>query len=860
VKTQALNPAVPITYARDNIIFAGEQASAVYRLQTHAYPMLPDGAKWQLAHALGEVAQRVEADISIYRVTRSWPASEYVQRAEGMLDARHQHNPDRWTDFLRGHERRLDQLNPSRPEVYLRVSLPPLGRQGLRHTLDRAYRRSTGALAVGPEAPIMEREIVERLEQDARTLDRVREYQPGARRITPAELQWLCLRAPVRHVAEPCLDQWFAPNAMVIDSDDGLVFTPCESDFLRLFNAPITRETDYVVVDGVGPDGRTVRTLQTFLGLGQLPHRVLFPGDGAELMFGPLDGLPFDVDAVFHAKYLDNRKAISDVDKAIRDAKTRLEEETEAEGDPDERAWEIPDELRALKTELTGRDRPPLVLGGVTYALGVHERIYADPDEAREARKAAVAELDRRVDLLRGRFPDMQVNRPPGLHERMYHDHLLQPTGGQLPDYRELMRKIEVGMLMPIAGSDVGSERGPYIGYTICGNGARMGTPVLFDFLEAARSNETPNILMAGRTGSGKTLTAMFLALLAALRGSYVFTMDPSPDHHLVDLPELEGETQTIGLEGSEEYRGKLDPITCTPEELRRDIALSYYLGVLPEDPMRGRWSIAITRALRAVLSRQRAGEVVGSLHMLEHLRNPIDPQTGETLDDPHSRDVAEALTLISEEGLGILAFGDGTGIRGLGDVKRITTVVMGNLALPDKEVAREHYSDSQRHAVATFELVGAYLMWLVKQADRSVHKIIPLDEAWRWLQTSDGRHRLNELLRLARKFNCTVIVLSQGVTDIGDLVKHFRYFFLYGLNGVEEARAGLAMLGCDPGDDVMATRLATQEDFKEGLCLFRDGHGRVAEMQIDVTYPHILRILNTNPDRDRQAAEEVAA
>jgi DNA polymerase III delta prime subunit len=843
-----MSASVPITFARGPVIFDGGDAAVVVKLPTYAYSHLPDGVKWGLCHAIGDLVQRVEEDISIYRVQRRWPAEDYVARAEALLDRKTQRDPEAWTEFLRTHEPRIARLNAYRPEVYLRVSQRKPETHGtLRVALDRAYRRATTSVDLGPEAPVMERELDLRMEDAARTLDRVCENLPGATPMTTTELEWLCLRAPVRHAAEPFTDPSWEPTAIIpVPQGDGdeLEFVPCDSDYLRLFNAPVTRMRDYVIVDGTDADGRTVRTYQTFLTLGALPYRVDFPGDGAEFMFAPLDGLPFPVDAVFHGAYVDNRKAISEVDKAIVDAENRIEEEAGGGVQPDNRALENPASLQALKEELLGHDRPPLVKGGVTYAISLQE-LQGPGLTTEQSCEATCRELDRRVDALRGRFPDVKLHRPPGLQEMLYWDTLLRPQGGKVTDYRERMRKVQVGMLMPVAGGDIGSTHGPYIGYTVGGRGGRVGTPVLFNFLETAQDDETPSLLFMGREGSGKTLTALYVAAMAALRGSPVFTMDPGEDHYIVDFPGLQDDSQTIGLEASERFRGMLDPLVAVPPELAEDFAIGYLLDLLPtEHRDRGRWEIEVHRAVNHVVAQGHGG----MLAVLTHLR----------AGNEYAQGVADALELFSESGIGILGFSDGTRSANLADVKRVTTITMGNLTLPDIDVPRADYDRSDRLATATYKLVGGLMMGLVKGSPRHVHKFVVLDEAWRWTKTKDGRHRLNELLRLARKLNCTVIVISQGVGDLGDLLKRFGSHFLFGLNDVSEARDGLALIGCDPDDMGLAGRLANKKDFRRGRCLMRDSAGRVEEVQIDVS-DEILAVLNTTP-RERQGRQGVAA
>lgn len=832
--------ATPIRFAQGNIVVGHDGRScALYRLPTFSYALLPDPQKWGLLTALASMAFRTEADISIHRVYRRMSAGNYVAQAEDLIDSDFQ-DVERWREFLKGHEGQIDELDAFAPEVYLRVSQRRPRREaqgtGVRERLDRGYRQLTELLGIGPDSPLTEGALEARVIDEERLLGRVCEIFLDARRATIDELKWLCQRAPIANLAEPDLDPWWVPNAMVVDTDDGLVFKPHSSDWLRLFNASVYRppglRSDYLVIDGEGPDGMTVRSYQAFLTVGALPFRVEFPGPGAELMFAPLDGLPWAVDAVFHAENISNEKAIAEVDKAIVDAENAIREAIEGGHTPDNVELLHPEQGRELKDKLASGDHQPMYHGTVSY------RVTA-PD---------LAELRRRVDALRRRFSDIVLHQPPALQEQLYYDHLVQPAGGQVPDWRERLTLEQLGMLMPIGDSAVGSPRGVYFGHTIRSR-RRIGTPVLIDPLAAAANAETPSMYFMGRQGSGKTFAALLLGLLCAMRGSYVLTADPSPDHHLHELPELEGISQVIDLVGSEHYRGMLDPLVVTPEELREELAISYFLEVLPFSHNKGAWETEITRAVRAVM--KRGGGRGGSQAVLKALRDGTDGK-------PPSEDalqVVAALELIAESGLGILAFGDGANARRFEDLKRVTTISMGNLALPRRDTLREGYQRNERIASATFKLVGAYMMWLVKSADRSIHKYLALDEMWRWRDTSDGEHKLNEILRIGRKFNCSAAVLSQGVDELGPLKKLIGQYFLFGVNDLAEAQLGLQMIGADPEDLTLASRLHDRGDFCKGRCLYRDPFGRIAEMQTDAVFPHVADTLRTEPRATRRAA-----
>ena len=302
-----MTAAVPIRYARDNVMFDHDgQSAALYRLPSVSYALLSDTDKWAWLWAQAGLAYHAAADLSIWRVQREWPVEDYVAQAVDLVDERYQ-SREAWTTFLEGHVPHIAQLESYLPEVYLRVSQhTPDG--GMLRSADRAMRRINEVFGVANAAPIMDRDVRAVLEAEDLVLDRVRRALPSARRATPRELQWLCRRAATRHVAEPDLDPNWRPNALVVHSDDGLAFHPRDADFLRLFNATIQREDDHVVVHGDGP-----KTYQAFLTLGMLPEEIEFPGAQAELMFRPLDALPFPVDAALHCKWVANRKALSEV-------------------------------------------------------------------------------------------------------------------------------------------------------------------------------------------------------------------------------------------------------------------------------------------------------------------------------------------------------------------------------------------------------------------------------------------------------------------------------------------------------------------------------------------------------------------
>ncbi|HEY2216151.1 MAG TPA: ATP-binding protein, partial [Solirubrobacteraceae bacterium] len=70
---------------------------------------------------------------------------------------------------------------------------------------------------------------------------------------------------------------------------------------------------------------------------------------------------------------------------------------------------------------------------------------------------------------------------------------------------------------------------------------------------------------------------------------------------------------------------------------------------------------------------------------------------------------------------------------------------------------------------------------------------------------------------------------------------------FVFGMRSEAEASRALALLGIDPERPGARQRLL---ELEAGRCLFRDHHGRVEAIQVDVVVPSLLRAFSTTPPR----------
>ena len=283
---------LPVRYVHQNILVGhGDARAALFRVASISYPFMAGADKREWLRRLARFAFSVEADFSLWRVNRAYPAERYVEQAQGILDARHQ-DPEAWRSYLAGHEAHLRKLRAFVPEVYLAVSLETersshLG-AGLLRGADRARRRVEELLGVAAVPPIPASEIEGLIAAEERAFARAAGTLP-VRRATTREVQWLLRRAACRGVGEPVLDEHWQPSALMVESPQGRpAYEPLETDMVRHLNAPILEEDRALVVDAA--EGRS---FQAMLALGALPEESEFPGT-AELLFTPLEarGVP----------------------------------------------------------------------------------------------------------------------------------------------------------------------------------------------------------------------------------------------------------------------------------------------------------------------------------------------------------------------------------------------------------------------------------------------------------------------------------------------------------------------------------------------------------------------------------------
>jgi hypothetical protein len=799
---------VGLRYARANLLLgAGGEAAALYRLDTVNYRLLGVGQKWVLQRQLERLAHAAQADFSVWRVTRAIGPERDLEHCAAERRGR---DDAAFRALVESHRGALAALAAHQPEVYLAVSLSCDPRGGLARVLlaaaDRVAQRAAALLGARIAGPIAGRQLQALVETEQRLLQRLAAVV-RLRRARTRELEWLLRRAVVRGVREPVLERSWQPDALVIETDraDDAVYEPLGWDLWRLVAAPMREDPAQPPALEVEAEQGT--GFQALLCLGALADEPVFPGPAAELLHAPLEAVGFPVDAVLHARWVANREALGQVRRRIVDAEQVYRDQLESRHGP---AWRADDDrtlAREYEQVLQSSARPAMLYASVSLAVGAVSR----------------DELERRVQALRVAYGDVQLFRPRGLQEGLWFDHLPRADGGRVHDYRQQVSAEQFGAMVPTATTVVGDRGGLYVGHTASG----VRRPVLYDVTAPPRESRASAVLLAGTLGSGKTMAAQLIAYGALCRGSVVVDFDPKPDHGFTNLPAIADRVRVLQLTGAEEQRGVLDPLVIGLEDLREELACSYLLELLRDPP--ASWEHAIARAVRDTV---RAGHP-SCVAVIDRLR---------ALDGEAGPQVADALEVIADVGLARLGFGDPASDL-VGIEAGVTTIRAPGLVLPEPGVARETYTRAERISVATLSLVAALALRLVS-TDRSRHKVVILDEAWFLLASAQGRAVTDRLVRLARAYNATVLLVTQRLDDVDAIRDLVGTWFVFGQDSDREATTALELLGVEP----TAARVARLREARAGRCLMRDLSGRVAEAQIDPADPALVDAFDTRP------------
>lgn len=777
---------LPLNAIDGNIIAGGGRASAVHRVHTYSSSLAPLSEKQALHGSLSRWMMEVKANFSVYRVCREYPAEAYKRDALDLIDERHA-DRRQCEAMLETHASRIRQMRSFTPEVYFVTEL-----QSRSMTPWNRGRREIDAVR----------------EDEKSVLGTLTDYL-DARRATTLELQWMMRRAAVRGVREPDVDPFWEPPAITLD---GGIWSAGRQDVLN-FMPTVLENGRSVLVQG--EDGES---LQAFLAMGAPPKQSDFPGS-AELLFRPLESLEFPVDAVVHVRWIHNKKMLSASDNAIKDANDEVDDASARF--LNRKIKRRAQDVVAVQEYFESEPFPPGLETFICFAVS------APAGDHRLLRE--------RITRIERAYKPIALYRPFGIQTDFFGEHLLRPDGADARDYRRDYKRVliaeQLASMMPIATTAGGSKSGFYVGHTIPG----AARPVRYNPLEASKINRAGAVELNGTLGGGKTVALQTLAYQADRRGSLVFDIDPKkpiPDHSLHRWKGMEGRVHRIVISNDtiDDHVGSLDPLVVALPEMAEELMTSYMIDILPR--VKEEWQTEIIGAVRAVLRQP----------------DPCSWKVVELLlasDEPDARAAGKAIQVWAEWGLCKFAFSRG-GQRHFDVQKPVTMVAAPALTLPMAGTDRANYDQSERVSVATFKLIIARAMRTLASSDRTVHKLLVIDEAHVLTSTRDGRRFLEMVIRMGRYMNITVVMATQLAGDLAELNQLIGVRFVFRQETEQQAKINLAALGLDPENkehvDLLTRGLA------DGRCIMQGLDKRVVLMQFDVADPDVLRTASTRP------------
>jgi AAA domain-containing protein len=811
----------PIGFTYGNCVFAEDLTDvwAAFAVDVASYQWLSeDGKRTRLLALLGAL-EALEADVQILRVGSAPGVERYEHEVEQAASASPLSRPHARArrDYAKQHAERLATLGAARPSLFVIVSLREPERDIASYVSTFAergpgdWRRALGAAFSLSGKGLLKAVELERARVLAdRAHARLADFLP-VRQAHGAELQWLVRRAFCRGLAEPQIDGLHEPRALLFERNGEAVLAPLEADVMRWCNSYVEHRRRCLRVEA-----EHGTSWQAHLVLGALPDRCEFPGARAELMFAPPEELPFAIDLSLNARFLPNELALRIARRRIQDADQIVRAESDGEQGVSDLGYARTQEARDLLTYLQASSRPPLLRA--TLALAV----AADSEQ----------ELERRVEMCRRAYGDIRLHRPLGDQLRLFMQQLpAQRT--RVVGYDDTLTAEQVAAMMPTATHAAGSRGGFYLGHTLSGS----RRPVKFNLREGSDSDRNTAILSVGALGSGKTTLDQKLKYEGFLLGARVIDCDPKGDHRFHLLEDVAPHTECVTLRPDPKLRGVLDPLRVAPAHLRQDATVSFLRDLLPAraEPA---WETAVVAAVDRVLAkaaRPTCLEVVRAL--LDG--DEVDAQVGRVLD------------VYARSGLTQLGFADPS--VALPDVghRQVTYLPIRDLPGPEPGTPRAEYSQSERIGEQIVRLIAMFAMHLMG-AERERLKLFSFDEGWRLLGDPAGRGLLASLQRMGRSELAVPIISTQLVTDtlMGEresLENLLGATFVFGMRSEAEAARALALLGLDHEDRRSRQSLL---ELEAGRCLFRDHHGRVEAIQVDLVVPSLLRALSTTPAR----------
>ena len=540
----------------------------------------------------------------------------------------------------------------------------------------------------------------------------------------------------------------------------------------------------------------------------------------SEIFYYQQQQFTFPIDTSMNVEIVANKKALG----TVRNKKKELKDlDNHAWQNDNETSSNVADALESVSELESNLDQSKESMYKLSYVV----RVSADD----------IDELKRRCDEVRDFYDDLSVKlvRPFGDMIGLQGEFL--PTSKRyMNDYIQYVTSDFLAGLGFGATQMLGEKDGIYVGYSLdTGRNVYLKPALASQGVKGSVTNALASAFV-GSLGGGKSFANNLIVYYAVLFGAQALIVDPKAERGSwkETLPEIAHEINIVNLTSEKKNMGLLDPyvIMKNPkdsESLAIDI-LTFLTGISSRDSDR---FPVLRKAIRAVTN----SEERGLLKVIEELR--VEGSTTAI-------SIAEHIESFTDYDFAHLLFSDGEVKQSISLEKQLNIIQVADLVLPDKETDFEEYTTMELLSVAMLIVISTFALDFI-HTDRSVFKIVDLDEAWSFLQVAQGKTLSMKLVRAGRAMNAGVYFVTQNTDDLLDekLKNNLGLKFAFRSTDINEIKKTLAFFGVDPEDEYNQKRLRNLEN---GQCLISDLYGRVGVIQFHPVFEELLHAFDTRP------------
>jgi hypothetical protein len=833
-----MNIEFPIKYFEDNLVFSQDgSCCAYYQLPGYNYDFLADDEKDYIFTKIKAFFWQINLDTHMLIVPNFQSIQERHERFKNRLAGPLREAAAKHMDDATVQLERLLGKEGTEYQFYIGVKLPKpenLKKNSFLNDLKEAWKEFISGVheTSGLDTPDIIEDEIERYRKAERRVYNKIYSRLNAEPVNEEEIQWLIRRNFYRGIGKaPILKNWspaYTVHFKEYEEGEITVRRPLYHDILRLTEGLVDDSPKRSIILKQIHEGEEKEGHVAFLTISNVPYELEFPNE--EWIYA-IQSLDFPVEMSIRTETMDNRKALSAVRNKQKELKDQDRHARETGNDTGLNVIEGRVEAQELEAHLQ-KSRMPLIKTSIILAVSA-----TDEDE-----------LKRRCDTVKDMYQDMmfQVEQPYG-DQWLAFNEFLPGAKRYIKDYVHFMEPATVAGGMFGATKQLGDGEGFFIGTT-----GILNQPVYIMPNRAAqgiRGTKTNALSAAflGSLGGGKSFSSNLITYLSVLSGGKALVIDPKGErgNWKHDLYQLKEQVNIISLSTKTEDRGRLDPFSIhedikEAETLALDI-LTFLTGVRLDDSKR---FPRLTQAVRVVAE--------GEKPCLSKVMNELIHS-----DDDIARQLGEHIRSFSELSFAQLLFGDGDTPSSISLKTVLNVLQIQNLELPAPDTPQEKYNLSEMLSIAMMLPISSFALKFV-HSDRSIFKVVLLDEAWAVLNTSQGSHLATRLVRAGRSMNAGIYFVTQNANDLLDekMKNNIGMKFAFRSTDPKEIENVLSLLNLKNTD----YNVSMLRELQNGQCLFQDISGRVGVVSINALFRDLFDAFDTRPPAEKEKEERIVS